>query len=734
MLRAFQRLRQIQNQFRRASISTTTMVSSSYDKKAYYADHPPTVVRLEIKHHFDALNQQQKQYAHHLSRAAHAGTRVVLEQVSPESLPIYDLILDLHKTCDGDYKQLANDAGVSEDDVTLWLEYAAQFLGNAGNYKSFGDSKFIPRIDPDTLDRICSMSSTAKDLLEETLRTGGGIFETKDAAEMHLGYPDQGHATGYYPDSPDITKEEIQAIADAMEAVDLMPENTRVRKEKDGNYTLLIASGIKNPPSADRDLGDQTSLDLKGKLEGKKLNLQYGDYLNQMAKIALEIKRAEKVALNDTEKTMLEQYAKSFGAGSMNAHVDSQRSWIKDKKPMVESNIGFIETYRDPHGVRGEWEGLVAMVNLERTKAFTKLVDAAPEMIPKLPWSKDFEKDSFLAPDFTSLEVLTFAGSGIPAGINIPNYDKVRQTEGFKNVSLGNVLSAKAPNEPIPFIRDEDDEVYRKYRDPAFEVQVGIHELLGHGCGKLLQETSPGTYNFDIKNPPISPLTGEPIKTWYKPGQTWGSVFGATAGSYEECRAEAVAMALSCDFEILKIFGFGEGKVDINGEAGDVLYAAYLSMARAGVVALEFWDPKSKKWGQPHMQARFSILKTFMNAGKDFVELKSTKDDLSDLEIHLNRDKILSTGRKSIEAYLQKLHIYKATADVENGVKMYNDITSVDKWWAEKVRPIVLAKKIPRKVFVQANTVLDDKTGEVTLKEYEPTPEGMIQSFVERDV
>lgn len=47
----------------------------------------------------------------------------------------------------------------------------------------------------------------------------------------------------------------------------------------------------------------------------------------------------------------------------------------------------------------------------------------------------------------------------------------------------------------------------------------------------------------------------------------------------------------------------------MDGEAGDVLYTAYLSMARAGLTAVEFWDPKSQRWGQAHCQARFAILK-----------------------------------------------------------------------------------------------------------------------------
>lgn len=62
-------------------------------------------------------------------------------------------------------------------------------------------------------------------------------------------------------------------------------------------------------------------------------------------------------------------------------------------------------------------------------------------------------------------------------------------------------------------------------------IVTAIHELLGHSTGKLLTETTPGTYNFDRENLPTNPLRGKAIETWYQPGQTWTSVFEKLATS-----------------------------------------------------------------------------------------------------------------------------------------------------------------------------------------------------------
>jgi dipeptidyl-peptidase-3 len=210
-------------------------------------------------------------------------------------------------------------------------------------------------------------------------------------------------------------------------------------------------------------------------------------------------------------------------------------------------------------------------------------------------------------------------------GINIPNYDDIRQNEGFKNVSLGNVLSAADSKERVTFLHDKDQEIYQKFRISSFEVQVGCHELLGihyletslnlsgHGSGKLFCKKVDGSLN--CSSSVLDPISKSPISSWYEVGDTYDSLFGAMSSSFEECRAECVGILLSADRELLELFGYS-GK-----DAEDVTYVNWLDMARKGVLALEFFTPESKKWRQAHMQARFAILQCMLEAGECFIQL-----------------------------------------------------------------------------------------------------------------
>jgi dipeptidyl-peptidase III len=57
--------------------------------------------------------------------------------------------------------------------------------------------------------------------------------------------------------------------------------------------------------------------------------------------------------------------------------------------------------------------GFTAIVNKELSAKYETLVNNAPNLIKGLPWGSNFEVDVFKRPDFTALEVLSFATGGM---------------------------------------------------------------------------------------------------------------------------------------------------------------------------------------------------------------------------------------------------------------------------------------------------------------------------------
>ena len=117
----------------------------------------------------------------------------------------------------------------------------------------------------------------------------------------------------------------------------------------------------------------------------------------------------------------------------------------------------------------------------------------------------------------------------------------------------------------------------------------------------------------------------------------------------------------------------------------------------------------------------------------DAVGLITVACDTSEqkLTVRVDRCKIVTKGKPALGKMLLRLHMYRCTADVQACRCYYEELSKVDSEHLEW-RKIVFSKCQPRWLFVQANTYVDG--ADITLKEYEPTKEGLIQSWAERAI
>ncbi len=168
-------------------------------------------------------------------------------------------------------------------------------------------------------------------------------------------------------------------------------------------------------------------------------------------------------------------------------------AWVSDQESRVDTINGFVEVYMDPRGVKGSWEGLVYIVNEEKTRKIQKLAQHAQWFEDHMPFDPRYRKSSVLGITAKAIEVVVETGDSgplTPVGINLPNDQAIREQYGSKSVSLFNVNEAYEESTPEG-MRTEfawtPEEAARAKKWGAFsqELATEIHEVIGHGSGRM---------------------------------------------------------------------------------------------------------------------------------------------------------------------------------------------------------------------------------------------------------
>jgi dipeptidyl-peptidase-3 len=230
-----------------------------------------------------------------------------------------------------------------------------------------------------------------------------------------------------------------------------------------------------------------------------------GLYGPAIEKIVYWLEKAAGVAENEPQKKIIEKLIEYYRTGDLKKFDEYSVLWVGDVQSRIDFVNGFIEVYQDPMGRKAAWESLVNFKDIAATKRADALSSAAQWFEDRSPVDARFKKKEVKG---VSAKVITAAMLGgacypvTPIGINLPNANWIRGAHGSKSVTLENITYANNQSTLNSGFGQEfaasaeELERAKTYGALAGNIHTDIHEVLGHGSGKLL----PGVAAEALKN------------------------------------------------------------------------------------------------------------------------------------------------------------------------------------------------------------------------------------------
>jgi dipeptidyl-peptidase-3 len=438
---------------------------------------------------FQALSPREQALAYWLTRASIAIDPIIYDQLSAYGLQQKRLLEEI----------VAHPKGIDPAALAKIAEFTKLFWANRGNHNDLTSQKFLPTF-------------TFEELEQAALRAQqNGAFQTADADLPPLKKPaDVSHeleslrASLFDPafepmttaKSPVGGKDTIQSssntfyqgvsLDDLKGFQDKYPLNSRVVKSSgkaaDGKLTELV-DRAGTPDGKDKD---------------KVPPGLYATFLKQANDCFEKARRYADPAQAEAIGHLIRYYQ----TGEYAEWVAFGTAWVQNDAT-VDFDNGFIEVYRDARGAKGSSQSFVTITDKPVTTAMKKLAENAAYFERKAPWEDKYKLTSFKLPVVKAVETLVETGdfSVTTIGDNLPNENEIHEKYGSKNFlftgssraldqATGMTAAAEFAAGPAEVERNA------KYGTEAEDLMTALHEVIGHGSGKLSERVSGGAQPF----------------------------------------------------------------------------------------------------------------------------------------------------------------------------------------------------------------------------------------------
>jgi dipeptidyl-peptidase-3 len=432
------------------------------------------VVRAES---FHALSPKQQALSYWLTQSSIAIDPIIYDQLSRFGLRQKRLLEEI----------VAHPGGIDSQTMSQITEYTELFWANRGNHSEENSQKFVPSFGFDDLKKAALIAQqngamktaygdlppiTTRAQLEkelERLRTSlfDPNFEPMETAKSPKPGTDivQASSNTFYPGL---------SLADLQGFHEEHPLNSRVVKDAQGHLHEEVYRA--------------------GTPDGK---IPAGLYAVYLKRTIGSLQKARSFA-DPQEAQVIADLIRYYETGDFKDWLKFDADWVQDNATVDFSN-GFVEIYRDARGAKGSSASFVTITDKAVTDTMTKLANNAEYFEEKAPWDAKYKKQSFKPPVVKAVETLIETGDFLvnTIGDNLPNENVIHEKYGTKNflfTGSSRTLSEATGDAALEEFGSSPEEIARgkKYGDEAEDLMTALHEVIGHGSGKLSDRLTHG--------------------------------------------------------------------------------------------------------------------------------------------------------------------------------------------------------------------------------------------------